>query len=199
MKNMNTLWNRKDKVPVETRIQLYKTLVKPVMMYNSGTWGLTKGEENSLDGFHRKQLRIVLGVKYPRIMKNKEVYKTCNEEPLSLQILKNRWSLFGHILRFTDNIPAKHATIYYLQQSSNNKFSGRRRITLPEKLHQDIVRCQILREVYMITSLRNVNDLRNLEIIANDRKKWKNLIKMIYDAAQAEALLKEIVDAVVQD
>ena len=62
---INNLWIRKDRIKQSTKLKLYKTLVKPVLLYNSGTWSLTQKEEEDLDGFHRKQLRIVLNVKYP--------------------------------------------------------------------------------------------------------------------------------------
>ena len=96
MKEMNELWSRKDKVQVAVRNDLYKTLVKPILLYNSGTWSLTSGEEELLNAFHRKQLRRVLGVKYPVIMENTVVFEQSGETPLSLKILKSRWSLFGH-------------------------------------------------------------------------------------------------------
>ena len=35
------------------------TLVKPVLTYNYGTWGLTKAETETLNCIHRKQLRRI--------------------------------------------------------------------------------------------------------------------------------------------
>ena len=49
-------------------------MVKSVLTYNSGTWGLSKTEELSLNAFHRRQLKQVLGVKYPVKMRNSIVY-----------------------------------------------------------------------------------------------------------------------------
>ena len=36
---MNSIWIRNDYVRRETKLKLYKTLVKPVLLYNSSTWG----------------------------------------------------------------------------------------------------------------------------------------------------------------
>ena len=64
LQNMNSVWIRNDKVKQHTKLKLYKTLVKPILTYNSGTWSPTLKEENDLDSFHRKQIRMVLNVKY---------------------------------------------------------------------------------------------------------------------------------------
>ena len=53
---MNNLWIRKDGVKQSTKLKLYKTLVKLVLLYNPGIWSPTQKEEEDLDGFQRKQL-----------------------------------------------------------------------------------------------------------------------------------------------
>ena len=42
MNNMEKAWIRKDHTSEKHRLKLYRTLVKPVLLYNSATWGLTK-------------------------------------------------------------------------------------------------------------------------------------------------------------
>ena len=44
-------------------------------MYNSGTWGMKKQDEDSFDSFHRQQLRSVLRIKYPQKISCKNIYK----------------------------------------------------------------------------------------------------------------------------
>ena len=62
-------------ISIPVRLKLYNCYVKPVLLYNSGTWGLTKSDLDGLDSFHRKQLRQVLNVIYPNIIKNKDLYE----------------------------------------------------------------------------------------------------------------------------
>ena len=48
------------------RIKLYETLVKSVLLYNYGTWGVSKDDQRKLNSFHRNQLRKVVGIQWPQ-------------------------------------------------------------------------------------------------------------------------------------
>ena len=48
--------------------------MKPVLLYNSSTWGLTANDELKLDIFHGKQLRRVIGKRYPYKISNAKLY-----------------------------------------------------------------------------------------------------------------------------
>ena len=54
------IWIKGDRVKRETKIKLYRTLVKSVLSYNCGTWALTKTEVEKLNAFHRQQLRKII-------------------------------------------------------------------------------------------------------------------------------------------
>ena len=189
LNKINYIWIRKDKIKQKLRLRLYKTIVKPILMYNSGTWGLTTKEEDNLDAFHRKQVRKVLNVKYPVTMRNNILYKESEENIISLDILKNRWKLFGHTLRLNENTPAQKAMKYYFTKTTKGKFRGRPRITLPRKLNEDIVKYNsgLLHDV---KNLKTLEDLIILKDLAKDRNKWKVLTDNIYDTAKAEKNLK---------
>ena len=90
MRKMDKVWIRHHKISIPVRLKLYNCYIKPVLLYNSGTWGLTKSDLDCLDSFHRQQLRQVLNVICRNIIKNKDLYERTNEQPLSLTILKNR-------------------------------------------------------------------------------------------------------------
>jgi hypothetical protein len=44
-----------------TKIQLYKTLIRPVIMYGSECWTLSQLDQQMVDGFERKVLRKIYG------------------------------------------------------------------------------------------------------------------------------------------
>ena len=112
--------------------------MKPILLYNSGTWGISKNEEDNLNAFHRQQLRYVLKIHHPHHISNANVYKICNEIPLSLVVLKSRWRLFGHELRGGRDAPAYKSMMFYFSESDLIKYRGRPRMTLPVRLSNDL-------------------------------------------------------------
>ena len=141
LSKLNAIWLRQDKIKLEIRLKLYKSLIKSILLYNCGTWGLTQNQEERLDTHHRRQLRRILGIKYPTKITNAKLYEKCKEIPISQTIMRARWRLFGHILRRDRNIPAYMAMQYYYNESPTNKnFRGKARITLPTTLARDLDR-----------------------------------------------------------
>ena len=126
---LKDLWDHK-KVCMSRKLKLYNTLVKSILSYNSGTWGLTKKDEDSLDSFHRQQLRQVMNIKYPSTISSKKVYIVTNTKPFSVEITRARWKLFGHTLRMNKETPARKAMKYYFEKENTEKFRGRKRSTI---------------------------------------------------------------------
>ena len=177
LRKLNNVWIRK--VKKKTKLKLYNTLVKSVLLYNSSTWGMTKTDENKINAFHRKQLRIILGIHYPTKISNKSLYNKCNETPISLQILEARWRLFGHILRRTPEIPANKAMNFYFS-NQGPKQKGRPVTTLLITLNNDLKR--ITGNNILLTSYK---DLENLREIATNRQEWRVFCTEIKKAAEA--------------
>ena len=115
----------------------YNALVLPILLYNCGTWSLTKKESNSLDAFHRKQLRGIMGIKWEDKITNRELYKKTNCKPISELIKTARWRLFGHILRRDRDIPAQVAMEEYYNLTEK-KFPGKTPTNLISVINQDL-------------------------------------------------------------
>jgi hypothetical protein len=192
MKNLNPIWTRKrkSKVKKKLRIKLYKSMVKTVLTYNSGTWGLTKTEESSLNAFHRRQLRQVLGVKYPAKMRNSIVYIHTSEKPLSIQIMQSRWRLLGHCLRLHNDTPAKRAMEFFFEPSQEKGFRGRRRTTLPVAISKDLEQASkeatIVAKYKLPDRLENIKHLHTLHTLALDKTTWQQMTHDICKSAEAE-------------
>ena len=191
MNKLYTIWVRRDKIQLSTRLKLYKTLVKPILLYNCGTWGTTKTEENKLDAFHRKQLKQILGIRWPTKITNSSLYKKTNEKPISITMREARWKLFGHILRRDQTIPANMAMEFYFENNTKG-FRGKPCITLPEVLKQDLDRYYNNTEPQhrdhnytKKIKLNKTEDLEELRKIAEGRKAWKKLINEITNTREA--------------
>ena len=99
MNELQSVWIRKDHIRLSKRLALYRQLVKPLLVYNCGCWAMRKQDTESINAFHRQQLRRILGIRWPHRIRNKRLYEITEEEPILLFILKQRWQLLGHILR----------------------------------------------------------------------------------------------------
>lgn len=118
---MDDILKRHKTVNINRRLKLYSALVRSVLMYNSCTWGMSTTDNKNINSYHRRQLRRVLGVKYPTTMRNEKVYKLSKTRPLSIDITKARWKMFGHTLRMPERSPARLAMKYYFVVPTNTK------------------------------------------------------------------------------
>ena len=189
MNKMSEIWLRGEKVNLEYKLRLYRSLVKSVLLYNCSTWGLTKAETDKLDAFHRKQLRRLLGIRWPTKITNANLYKKCHEVPISLTMLTSRWKLLGHILRRDKDIPANKAMTFYFKHMEYTNFVGHARTTLPVVLNQDLNRLSMFEygdHQYMSKlKFNTLADLEHLRKLAEDRQGWRDLTGRIQRAAQA--------------
>ena len=185
---MTSIFIRRQKITEDRRMRLYNALILPILTYNCSTWALTDTETKSLNAFHRKQLRILLGIFYPDTISNNELYIRCNTTTISSMITKQRWQLFGHILRRDENIPAQLAMNQYFEPGK--KFRGRPTTTLPTTLDKDI---QLINDLlppesiandhtYSTTTqqtscrqLKSKQDLTGIRNLAQNRKLWQEI------------------------
>ena len=111
--NMTKIWKNIGKVSEKVRLRLYNAYVRPVLLYNSGTWGLLESSIVQIETFHRRQLRRVLGIFHPQRIGNDDLYRRCNSRPLRLDIMESRWKLFGHVLRLDPDTPCNRHMVDY--------------------------------------------------------------------------------------
>ncbi|XP_065193166.1 uncharacterized protein LOC135824361 [Sycon ciliatum] len=166
---MYSLWKRRTLVREEMRLRLYNAFVMPVLLYNSGTWAPTSVAEAQLDSFHRRQVRSLIGIRWPQTTSNAALYKRCKAQPISNFVRLARWRLFGHILRMPDGCPAVAAMINYYQVKET-VWRGRPRMTLLIVLSRDLQRVGR-------RGLKTLSDLLFLREIAQGRGEWKDLCK----------------------
>ena len=48
---------------IDMKVRLYKTVIRPVVLYTSETWILNKAEEELLNTLERKMMRGIFGTK----------------------------------------------------------------------------------------------------------------------------------------
>ena len=160
--------------------------MKPIITYNFSTWALTQSELDRLDAFHRRQLRAVIGVRYPDKISNEDLYDRTKSVPLSHELFQARWRMLGHVLRMNSELPAKEAMSYYFREEEAGRFRGHPRTTIATVINKDLgdifnaAASKRGRKKATIASLPkqlvSSADLCQLESLARDRKKWQSII-----------------------
>lgn len=189
---LQSLWKRSHKVRMTTRIRIYNSLVKSILLYNCETWAMTKTDKRNFNSFHRRQLRRVMNIKYPQRIGNDSVYETCHAEPIELEILERRWRFFGHVLRLPEETPCWKAMKSFFGSEGLKKFKGRPRTTIATTLNEDIKRLEERNPVFCrnvgFYRVTNLTDLKTMKELAMNRQRWKNITNCLYTAVKAEGL-----------
>ncbi|XP_065193004.1 uncharacterized protein LOC135824201 [Sycon ciliatum] len=107
----------------------YKTCVKPVLLYNCPTFGLTDATTRRIDTFHRRNLRTMAGAKFPNTITDKHLYDICGSAPISLEIDQRRWEFLGTVLRMQKSSPPQRVLEFSATASLRGRL-GRPRTTL---------------------------------------------------------------------
>ena len=99
-------------VTANTKIQIYKTALRPVVTYGLETCTLTQQDEEILDVFERKVLRKIFGAKKEneqwRKLYNHEIKELYHQPSISNYLRAQRLLWIGHVLRMEeDRVPRK--------------------------------------------------------------------------------------------
>ena len=98
------VWLNKGTITKQTEIRMYDACIKVILTYKLSCLAVPDYQLQLLDSTHRKHLRKLLGVFYPKTISNKQLYKETQSLPLQVDITKFRLSLVGHILRSFKNL-----------------------------------------------------------------------------------------------
>ena len=82
LSNNDIGWKKKWKIKLKTKLRLYESLVKSILLYNCGSWRLSRSDQKKLNGFHRKQLRRVISIKGLHRITNNKLYQVTETEPI---------------------------------------------------------------------------------------------------------------------
>ena len=110
------VWSQ-SQVPLQKKLKVYEAQVVSILMYNSSSWGMPNSYWDRLDASHRRHLRKIMNVSWPRsLISNDTLYKRCSSTPLSKRAELSRWKMLGHILRSDERSPAQVALCFVIQQ-----------------------------------------------------------------------------------
>ena len=82
-----------------TKLNLFKSLIEPILIYNATTWTLNKTITKKLNGIHMSLLRYALNINWKDHIKNIDLFKSLKLEPISIQLQRRRLTFVGHCWR----------------------------------------------------------------------------------------------------
>jgi len=94
-------------------------LVLSVLLYATDTWTLLSADVRTLDAFHQKCPRQLLGIRWYDRVRNDEVLRRTGLTSLSHLLSRRRISVFGHVARLNDVTPANVALQLLVNLSLN--------------------------------------------------------------------------------
>lgn len=86
-------------VPLKYRGSIYNTCIRPVLLYGSESWSLTKRLEHQLLSCDRRMLPLMCGVSLSDRVENSAVAGRCHIAPLEASLRERRLRWFGHVKR----------------------------------------------------------------------------------------------------
>ncbi|KAM3955740.1 uncharacterized protein ACR2FA_010325 [Aphomia sociella] len=111
-------------MPIRTKGKVYKTAVRPVLLYGSETWATTKTHEQKLHTTEMRMLRWAGGV-------------TIKVAPITEKISESRLRWYGHVIRRPDS----HVVKKCLSIATQKRGRGRPQTTWMTCVQRDMKKC----------------------------------------------------------
>ena len=102
------MW-KASKISISTKIRLFNSNVKSVLLYGCETWKTTQGVINKLQVFANRCLRKILKLKWTDKIRNEQLWERTGHLPIQNEIGRRRWKWVGHTLRKGKNSITRQA------------------------------------------------------------------------------------------
>ena len=137
------------------KINIFKTIIEPILLYGSETWTLSSKQHQRLDGAYTKLLMRIKNISWKSHPTIQQIY--CHLPHVSQVIRSRRLQFAGHCFRVTKEVVSS----FVLWMPKPN---GRRsnKLSYPDVLSRDSQICQ--------------NEIGNA---MQDRRTWKGVVKSV--------------------
>nr|KAG5705287.1 hypothetical protein BaRGS_010738 [Batillaria attramentaria] len=86
-------------VSIRTKLRIFNSNVKSVLLYGCETWRTTKAMQQKIQTFLNTCLRRIFNIRWPEKIRNEELWERAEQEPVAKQILRRKWGWIEHTLR----------------------------------------------------------------------------------------------------
>ncbi len=151
---LKNIWASRE-LTLTTKIRLFNSNVKSVLLYGAETWRTTKVTNRKIQTFINSCLRRILHIRWPDTISNTNLWERTSQLPVEAEIWKRRWGWIG-LLKPPTNITRQ--ALRWNPQGKRKR--GRPRITWRRDLEADVKRMGYT--------------WNQLERMAQDRNFWRS-------------------------
>jgi len=94
---------KSNKLSLKTKIKLYNSNVKSVLLYGAECWRTVKSEIDSLNAFHNSCLRRICKIFWPNKISNIDLYTKTKCNCIENEVTNKRLRWLGHVFRMEQN------------------------------------------------------------------------------------------------
>ena len=80
--------SRNRRLSTNIKIRAFNAYAGSVFLYNSETWTVSKTTNDTLDSYHRRQMRNAINIRWPQKISNQHLYQKTKQDPWSKVIRK---------------------------------------------------------------------------------------------------------------
>ena len=115
--------------------KVYRTVVRPALMYGAETWALKKAQEKKLEVAEMRMLRWMCGVTKLDKIRNERIRGTTKVGEITKKVQERRLKWYGHVMRREEHYVGRRAMVMQVQ--------GRRKRGRPKRRWLDKVKDDI--------------------------------------------------------
>ena len=145
------------KIPTKLKDLLYKTAIRPTLLYGNETWPITQRQEERIEATEMRMLRYIHNVNWEDHVRNEDIRKEAKVKPISVSMRKRRLQWFGHVYRREEDED--------IRKVADLKVDGRRKRGRPKQRWRDTIQSDLKK--YGL----NRSDV-------DDRVRWHSLIEL---------------------
>ena len=151
------------KMPLKLRMKIYKTVVRPVLLYGAETWSLKRKEECLLERTEMRMVRWIAGISLLERRESQDIRRMCGICNIIEKAREARLRYYGHVMRREEEEPISRAKSMPV---IGRRSVGRQRIRWMDVIKRDMVEVGLE------------------EGDARDRKRWRKLTRAADPAIQ---------------
>jgi len=97
------------KIPLKLKIKVYKTVLRPVLLYGAETWALRRKEENLLERTEMRMVRWIAGISLRERRESADIRRMAGICCIREKAREARLRYFGHVKRGAEEGPVRRA------------------------------------------------------------------------------------------